>query len=445
MAGWRRFTAVEYGTPTALIEQIAGETEFSADEARTLLFQAADRIRQLLRLESRPLFVDGDQIRFRDVAGLIVLAPGLEIEVAPKFLGETEAWREDFFLLASLSHHGRLLDGLDVRASSRETSALTTLIGRSLVETYWRNHRRPLRSYMRHNVTTFSIDGEFEPEELMTPAEEGFRQEVTSFSRINPYNAVIRAAAERLASVMPDVETRVRLERVAQHLPRQPRPHRLAGRRLPSRSRRWQSLYDLSHDVLRGFGGAYDPEHVRGPGFVLRTWPAWEQLITSASKRAFGVRNVASQPSHRLGRRLSGGKSSDVYVYPDLVVSVGSAGRTRRVVVDAKYKARTGTKTRSISSADLYEALAFGQAADVAEIVLVFPGRVESGTSVVGSVGQAAEFSSVSVNGVRVRGVELGVCGISRRGGLQKFETALAATVRNGLRPDCEYNDDRSG
>jgi len=178
---------------------------------------------------------------------------------------------------------------------------------------------------------------------------------------------VIRAAAGRLASVMPDVETRVRLERVAQHLPRQPRPRRLAKTRLPSRSSRWQSLYDLSQDVLRGFGGAYDPEHVRGPGFVLRTWPAWEHLITSAAKRVFGVSNVASQPPQRLGRRLSSGKPSDVYVYPDLVVSEDLADRIRRVVVDAKYKGQTGTKTRNISSADLYEALAFARATDVDE------------------------------------------------------------------------------
>ena len=174
MRSWQRYTAVEYAKPAALAEEIAKTSDIPLGKARELLLNAGSRVRGMLGLESSPVALNADRFQFQNFAGLLVLAPGLELEVAPKFLGSTQGWREDFFLLATLSHHGRLLDQEGLKSSSDATSDLATLIGRSLVEMYWRNQRRPLRSYRRLHHKEFAIEGEFEPEDLVNPGEEGF-------------------------------------------------------------------------------------------------------------------------------------------------------------------------------------------------------------------------------------------------------------------------------
>ncbi|MGF6860929.1 5-methylcytosine-specific restriction enzyme subunit McrC [Rhodobacteraceae bacterium MBR-64] len=429
MRPWQRFTAIEYAKPAPLHEEIARETDLSPSKAQDLLLRAGDRVRAILGLESVPLSLTADRIQFQNVAGLLVLASGLELEIAPKFLGNAPGWREDFFLLATLSHHGRLLDNENLKSSAHTSSDLATLIGRSLIEMYWRNQRRPLRTYRRLHVREFAIEGDFDPEGLSYPAEEGFPQSVTSFTRVNPYNAVIRSAAAQLAPVVPDVETRVRLERLAQHLPHQPRPSRLHDRRLPSRSRAWQPTFDLSLDILRGLGGAYDPKNALAPGYVMQTWQVWEQLISLSLRSAYPPSSVVLQSQYKLGTRAVGGAVKDLHVYPDAIVALKGAEDARKIIVDAKYKGHVERGSTAISNADVYEALAFARATGISEAILAYPRPIEGIPSALDEVGHAQEFSRVVADGVVIRAIELGVCGISRRHGLKRFSEALAGAL----------------
>ena len=429
MRPWQRFTAVEYAKPSALHEEIAKRADVSASTARELLLRSGDRVRGILGLESVPLSINADRYQFQNVAGLIVLAPGLELEIAPKFLGNAPGWREDFFLLATLSHHGRLLDNEGLKSSARATSDLATLIGRSLIEMYRKNQRRPLRTYRRLSHSEFAIEGDFDPEELSVPTEEGFPQSVTSFTRENPYNAVIRAAAAGLAPIVPDVETRVRLERLAQHLPHQLRPSRLQDRRLPSRSRAWQPTFDLSLDILRGLGGAYDPKNALAPGYVMQTWQVWEQLVSLSLRNALLPKNVLLQSPNRLGTRTQDGAVRVLNVVPDAIVTISNTTGSRRVIVDAKYKGHVDRSSTSISNADIYESLAFSRATGIFEVVLVYPRSVDDAPSSHYEVGHAAEFARAVADGVLIRAVELGVCRISERRGLKRFAEALAKSL----------------
>ena len=429
MRPWQRFTAIEYAKPTPLHEEIARGSDLSPSKAKELLLRAGDRVRDILGLNSVPLSIAADRIQFQNVAGLLVLASGLELEIAPKFLGSAPGWREDFFLLATLSHDGRLLDNENLKASAHTSSDLATLIGRSLVEMYWRNQRRPLRTYRRLHMRDFAIEGDFDPEDLSYPADEGFPQSVTSFTRLNPYNAVIRSAAVQLAPVVPDVETRVRLERLSQHLPQQPRPLRLHDQRLPSRSRAWQPTFDLSLDILRGLGGAFDPKNALAPGYVMQTWQVWEQLIALSLRSAHPPKSVMIQPPHRLGTRTVGDAVKDLHVYPDAIVTLNGSHEPRKIIVDAKYKGHVERGSTAISNADIYEALAFARATGISEAVLVYPRPIEGLMSALDEVGHAQEFSRVVAGGVTIRAIELGVCGISKRNGLRRFTEALASIL----------------
>lgn len=429
MRPWQRFTAVEYAKPSALHEEIAKRSGVSVSTARELLLRAGDRVRGILGLESVPLTINADRFQFQNVAGLLVLASGLELEIAPKFLGSVPGWREDFFLLAMLSHHGRLLDNEGLKSSARANSDLATLIGRSLIEMYWKNQRRPLRTYRRLRQSEFAIEGDFDPEDLSVPTEEGFPQSVTSFTHENPYNAVIRAAATGLAPIVPDVETRGHLERLAQHLPYQQRPSRLQDRRLPSRARAWQPAFDLSLDILRGLGGAYDPKNALAPGYVMQTWQVWEQLVSLSLRNALLPKNVLLQSPNRLGTRTQDGSVRVLNVVPDAIVKTGENSGSRHVIVDAKYKGRVDRSTTSISNADIYESLAFSRATGISEVVLVYPMPADRTPSHGAVVGHATEFSRAVADGVLIRAVELSVCGISGRRGLKLFADALANSL----------------
>ena len=429
MSEWQRYSAVEYSWPATLAEAISGGLGIPIGRATGILNDAGERVRRLLRLETSPLcWMDGG-VQFRNVAGILLLAPQLELEIAPKFLGDAPGWREDFFLLATLSSHGRLLDREKLSSSSRETSDLTTLIGRSFVELYNQNRRRPIRAYRRVPHTGFSLEGDFAPEELFMPSEDGFSQEVTTFTSRNSYNAVLHAAASKLATAVSDVETRARLEHVAQHLHHQAPPTRLIRRRLPSRARYWQPAYDLAVDILRGFGGAFDPKELAAPGYMVKTWQVWEDLVSLGLRLGFGARELSLQRRYRLGDRKVAGDVSPVTVTPDCVLLWDDDDGRRAVVVDAKYKGHVDRRDRGISSGDLYEALAFSRATSARDVFLIYPMTIGKGAEPLGFVGSVNEVGTVRVDDTRVRAIELGVRGISETGGLRRFANTLRSAI----------------
>lgn len=95
-----RLSLVEYGAPVDLSREVSSTIGIDRAKANNLLIEAGNRIASSLRLNYNPISIDARGARAVDFAGLIRLAPSLELEVAPKFLGLDDAdaaWREDFF------------------------------------------------------------------------------------------------------------------------------------------------------------------------------------------------------------------------------------------------------------------------------------------------------------------------------------------------------------
>ena len=209
---------------------------------------------------------------------------------------------------------------------------------------YWDHHRQPIRTYRRSPDFDFAIDGDFDPEDLQMPDTQGYAQTIVRYDRQNEFNAVIKAAAQQLVPLVRDLETRAMLERVASLLGPQPKSVRSRGRRLPSRSRRWQTTFDLAADILKGFGLTYKMGQSIAPGFLLDTWRVWEDLLTIALRSVLGSHATRRQQNFTLGLRsryLSTGWASDkeVSVRPDITLEGWSQGFAH-VLVDAKYKGR---------------------------------------------------------------------------------------------------------
>ncbi len=420
MKAIRRWAVHEYGKPEPMVHPMAVASGFSDSKVRELIFAAGERAAGFLNLTSNPITVDATGVRATDIAGIVRIAPGIELEIIPKFLPVEDSagtWREDFFFLANLSKHGRLLLSEKLAAGRTSARDIPSLVGHTIVAEYLINRRRPLRSYRRRDSLDFAIDGDVEPESIALPDPEGFHQQQIVYDQLNPFNGAIAAASRRIANEVRDPALQAQLLRISQSLGEQHRVVDLRNRRVPSRARRWQPLFDLAHDVLRGFGISYEALPSSMPGFVVNTWRVWEDIVTLAISLACG-KDAHAQGSAQLGirKRLPNQGSTAITVTPDLTLP--------DLLVDAKYKTRVERGPPRVSEADLYESLAFARATGLNRVLLIYPAL-----PVTSELGLATAFEVISVDDVRVVGLHASVMGVSKRGMLRVFAERLAASV----------------
>ena len=423
-----RLSLVEYGAPVDLSREIAAAIGVDRTKANSLILEAGNRAASSLRLNYNPISVDAKGARAIDFAGLIRLAPSLELEVAPKFLGldDTDAaWREDFFFLSTLSRHGRLLASERLSASGGTPRDLSTLVARSITSMYEARKRRPLRSYRRVREADFFIDGDPDPVDLIFPSPDGFEQEIIRFDRRNGWNADIAAAAKELLPEVSDPSAARSLVRLIEDLSPQNAP---ANRRkpIPARHRVWKPLHELSVDVLGGLGLNYKQGQAHAPGYVVDTWRVWEDLLTVAARLGFGRSAVVPQRGFALGTKtkISTGAVSKLSVYPDCVIEPD--GSRPRVLLDAKYKGHVEKGQLRISESDIYEALAFARATGCNLVALAYPAQPGD---VPQQVGTCTVFESVMVESVKIVGIQIESRLISKTGALRVFAANMAVGV----------------
>jgi hypothetical protein len=400
----------------------------SANDVRDLVTRTNSRLLTELGLKEPPLQLSDGTLRADDVVGLLRLSPRLELEIAPKYLGtDSPSWRDDFFFVAQLSRFGKLLprEQLGTRVTGRK--GLANLVAGALVELYWDSFRRPLRTYRTNRVDDYDLVGEYDLEDLLFPTPDGFSQRVTSLTRANPYNSVAYEAARRLLVEVDDSEVRQRLVRMVEHLSPQtfiqgPRPARV-----PSRHQRWQPLYDLSAQIVDGFGIDLDGGHLSiAPGFVLRAAKSWEDLVSHAVGHGLPDARVRRQLGHVLGER----DGEAFNTTPDLTVDF----ETKRVLVDAKYKGRANTPHMAVSASDVYEGIAFLRAAECDTLLLLYPRRhIED--SPFQEVGTSEQFEHIQVDNLHIHAFEIEARGISTPGGYDGFTSNLGARIRSASLP----------
>jgi len=430
-----RLSLVEYGTPVCLSDAIGEAIGIGSKKADQLLIDAGHRAASSLGLSYNPINVGPKGVRAIDFAGLIRLAPSLELEVAPKFLGldDTDAiWREDFFYLATLSRHGRLLASERLAASGGVPRDLSTLVARALTSMYETRKRRPLRSYRRVKETDFFIDGDLDPMEIIFPTEDGFEQEVVRFDRFNVWNSDILAASRELLPEVTDPTAARALIRLIEDLA----PQKFTANRrkaIPARHRAWKPLHELSLDVLRGLGLSYRQGHACAPGYLVATWRVWEDLLTVASRLGFGRSAVVPQKGFLLGskKKLKSGVRTQLSVFPDCVIE--SEGDRPRLLLDAKYKGHVEKGGSRITESDLYEALAFSKASGCNRIVLAYPALPIDKPQ---DVGSCTVFEKIDVDDTEIVGIHVESRRISETGGLRAFAKNMAAGITASLRSE---------
>jgi 5-methylcytosine-specific restriction enzyme subunit McrC len=428
----RRLSLVEYGTPVNMIRDIATAIDGDRNKASSLITEVGIRIASNLGLSYNPITVDAKGVRAIDFAGLIRLAPSLELEVAPKFLGLDEAdggWREDFFFLAMLSRHGQLLTSEHLSASGKSPRDLSTLVARSFTSMYEVRKRRPIRNYRKVKEVDFYLDGDPDPLDIVFPSPDGFEQETLQFDRVNNWNASIVAAAKALLPEIGDPSVVRSLVRLIEDLSPQKAPVRLRKEAMPARHKSWRPIHDLSVDVINGLGLNYKQGRAQAPGYLVSTWRVWEDLITVALRLGFGRSAVVPQRGFTLGTKLKiTGSAVKLSVFPDCVIE--AEGSRPKMLLDAKYKGHVEKGPLRISGADIYEALAFSRAAACNLVILAYPAPPDGCMAV---LGKCNVFERINIDNIQIVGIQIECRTISKRHGLEEFSRAITTTISNGL------------
>ncbi len=170
--------------------------------------------------------------------------------------------------------------------------------------------------------------------------------------------------------------------------------------------------------AVAGFGMNFELEEAPAPGFVVKTWPAWEDLLYLAMRTGLSGDEVESQQGHTFGKR----DGKEFAVTPDGTVSNHGV----KFLWDAKYKADWERGRRRVSATDVYEANAFLEAAKVGQIALLYP-RLARDEVV--ACGEVEEFETVELSAGTIYGLAVEARGISARGGFQTFSSNLVRGV----------------
>lgn len=416
---------IQEGNEGVPIGPFAERVGFSLQELQTKLSMANSRLQKGLKVASA-LELNLNRLRANGICGVLRISTEFEIEIVPKFLAKDDVgWREDFFTIASTSKYGRILPRNKVSAG-RLGVGLFDILAWALYQAVEQELRKPIREYRQRIWSSFELSGDCEPEDLSLPGSDGFDQAGLQLTRANHFNRVIKNALMTLADLTRNTDLRRLLKDRAIRFGQQQRGGKeLFSPRLPNRHSNWLEAVELS--LLVGDGTGLDLggelEATQVPGFALNTEKAWEALLFQALKLGFTDARV-TKSSYPLGTRFkfqrNRDQSSTVNVTPDVVLEHSR----RRVVIDAKYKG-TSDEESVVSSADLYEALAFLRATGAYRAILLYPQTFLNHQQ----PGRATQIQLIKVHDLEIIGMTVAVSGIARSGGIVPFSKTLAESL----------------
>jgi 5-methylcytosine-specific restriction endonuclease McrBC regulatory subunit McrC len=411
-----RFLVTEGQNSSDISNAIRKHTSISTDVLHAQINNLNERLRLSLGLEQSPITVSSTgQWRIDGIAGLLRLNSETEIEVIPKFLTQSEDWQRDFFLISTLVRTGRLLNREHISTGVGERGDLAMLVARALIAGHLSNQRKPIRNYKVTQKVDFSFEGEVDLESLLMPEADGYKIQKIELTNDNEYSAVLKSAIEILLNQIGAGDTRSILIRILSGL-RSNSKMSSKYSKLPARYAAWNETFELSKLVINGMGLDLAGGGFGGPGFVLTTWQAWQQLCDEAILRAFKNLQGATQHPFFLGNR----SRAELNVRPDLTIFKGGLPV---LLLDAKYKTRFDRK-EFVTNADIYEALAFMNASKCDKMILLYPDPTPDGP-----LGNVRVFEQIEIEDKHITAVTIQIRGISKSNGFDQ----LVETLKSGL------------
>lgn len=417
-----RVTIAEYGAPEPVIAEIAIAARSTPSEAEALLRHHGERLQRRHGLKENPIDIRSDGVTAKGIAGVVALTPRVELEIRPKFAAPGSDWHADLVFLAVITRHGHIDTASSISSLISEANSLADLVARVVIQSIERNQRVPLRTRRARTIESFEPEGEMDPDVLLNPGEEGWRQHSYALSRDNEYWATIHRGALVLLPHVRSVEISSRLVDAITRWGRPMTPSSRFHRLLPPRLAVWQSAYDLCFELAQGASMSPGAGRQVTFEFTLNMWRAWETLIERGLIAALGAARVELQKETKLGAMNRGGRVSAVTVIPDAIVDVG-----RPLIVDAKYKGRwspDGPGYEPISAADRYEAMAFMMATTAKDAILLYPNIEGISVDEAVRVVQREELPNGNLTAVA-----MGMSGLSHPQGMTRLRSRLSEVI----------------
>ncbi len=419
-----RLSITEYGLSKVSIPELANNIGLQEEELKEMLIEKGKELKELLMLKQSPMQITDNFFSVVEIAGIISLNNIFFIEVAPKFLGNDELngyWREDFFFLAMLSRYGKILESDKITAAIEEENSFYMLLAKIMIEMYEKNAHKPIRNYHKRIFKDFSIDAEFEAEDIILPDADGFEQYEFILGKQNRYNTIISQAFNQLASQINDYHLKFKINKILNNLSTNDLIiSKNASKFIPNRNSEWQDLYNLSLQIIDGSGLTLKTGELNSFGYVINTWRVWEDVISIALSNVYGHKLVKTQKSYTLGVKEiinDGVRSiSRVKVIPDIVV-YEEIGDKPYFILDAKYKGNVDKARHGITKADLYEALAFAKAVNCNNVFLAYP----SSPNRENHLGHIEVFEIIKQGLIKIIGIKINIKGISKINALSDF------------------------
>ncbi|MCY4091470.1 MAG: hypothetical protein OXF62_11680 [Caldilineaceae bacterium] len=415
------------GVPLSSIQEKIG---LPISFLQNLIVESSQRFRRELRLRGEPFTVSDGKVHALGIAGVARLAPNVEIEIIPKYLNPScPDWHDDFLMVAAATRLGRIFRREQVASSNRsEHRDVLSLLATMFLGELEKLIHVPIREYRRYTRIDTNLDGELDYAEVWDVRPEGFAQVGPILSINNEFMGAIGEAASYLADSCADKSTGLRLRRLVSGLPNSVRGKKRD--RVPGRYARWQRLYSLAIDVLAGLGIRLGPSgELRVPGFILNTERGWEDLLTLALISQGSFLRARVKPASQLGIRMPSLRK--VVTYPDLVLTPPSLHEP--VIIDAKYKGTAAVPIQSISSEDLYEALAFLTAQQCSTAILIYPVCTLSSSD--SEPGALTQFDEVEIASNRIIGATMTIQGVGHTQGFADLGRRAGQGILEFARP----------
>lgn len=428
----KRIQLEEYGEARSL-DVLSEQVGINTVELQRLFQLANLKIKKTTHLKIDPIVCEYGKVYASAIAGTIKLSNQVELEIIPKYIKHSmgeKSWKEDLYLLSTISKYGKLLSNEGIRSSTSSKSSLYDLAGRTLAEQYNELQRHPLRKYRKYKFYDYSMEGDVIFENAFELHPDGILQEKITFDNRNIYNATIMQAMKVVRRYITDSRTLTLLEKdIAMLWPQN--NINIIGRRLtvPNRDKKWTHAYNLSYDILLGMGSVFNAGKVLSPSFVVSTWQIWEWLITTATKIGNKQCKVVGQEPIFFGEITKPGeldKTIDLNVHPDVIVYSKEQG-TPRYLIDAKYKYLSSKE--SISRADIYEGYAFCKAAGADIIFMIYPKDTDS----LDSIGSLDFIQESIIEGKKIVVSKTSMASISQVGGVMRFSNNMADSINSYL------------
>lgn len=372
--------------------RLTGMTGADAATAQVAVLNAGSKIKRRLGLRTDPFrfrgSAEGIQFQASGLAGSLSLKE-VSLEIVPKFVscsGQLALWNTSaLFLLEALA--GKHVISLLADRQQWKSHRVVDLIAHAYADAAERGFAdRPIHTYRQNEVSSVALRGRLNIARQIrnqVHAPHILECDVDELDAENPFNDVLKWAADTLSTSAVEPALKRRLAEIAQSIPGRVdrsivhRHHRLLP---PPQFQAWSDALELAHLLSSGLTLSSNGGHASGYSLLFNMERAFERFVEVALTRivqaiAGGELTASRQQSIKYAEAsFTGGK--DLHCRPDNVVRRKGVPA---IIVDAKYKLLDGNlddleeATGAPKSQDIYELVAGMFAHDCRAGLLVYP------------------------------------------------------------------------